>query len=72
MLYIGTCIALWWVIPVIFISIRYQVVWESVSMESSTISILDIARGHNTHANIDVIQIQLKMWKCCENVSVKI
>ena len=45
---------------------------ESVSMVSSKIHvpILDIAHGHNTHANIDVIQIQLKMWKCCENLSV--
>ena len=37
-------------IPVIFILIRYQVVWESVSMVSSMILILDNAHGHNGFA----------------------
>ena len=36
------------------ISIPYQVVWESVSMVSSMISILDNAHAHNTHAYINV------------------
>ena len=40
-------IAWWWVIPIILI--RYQVVWESVSMVLSTILILDNVHAHNAH-----------------------
>ena len=36
------------------ISIPYRVVWESVSMVSSMIPILDNAHAHNTHAYIIV------------------
>ena len=41
-------------IPVIFISVQYQVVWESVSMVWSTIPILDNVYAHNTRTYINV------------------
>ena len=49
----GSYEQLWWAITVIFISIQYRAVWESVP-------VLD-----NTQAYI-IVQNQLKMCKCYE------
>ena len=44
----------WWATPVIFISIQYRVVWESLSMVLSTKLILDNVHVYNTRASTNV------------------